>query len=200
MYRQASVLNRSGKNYLCTCLAEFLQSVDKVIKLLRIQKLHLYEHRILSCHTIALYDILHTLNKRKITFTKERLGGGTLTKNALDMIDEKIVELLQENARIAIKEIAAQVFLSSPAVTARIERLESKGIIKGYHAAVDSVNLGYKIKAFVNLDLEPVQKEEFYPFIESVENVIECNCVTGEYSMLSFVNVIFPTKKRAQIT
>lgn len=95
-----------------------------------------------------------------------------MTKNALDMIDEKIVELLQENARIAIKEIAAQVFLSSPAVTARIERLESKGIIKGYHAAVDSVNLGYKIKAFVNLDLEPVQKEEFYPFIESVENVI----------------------------
>ena len=74
--------------------------------------------------------------------------------------------------------------MSSPAVTARIERLESKGIIKGYHAAVDSVNLGYKIKAFVNLDLEPVQKEEFYPFIESVENVIECNCVTGEYSML----------------
>lgn len=107
-----------------------------------------------------------------------------MTKNALDMIDEKIVELLQENARIAIKEIAAQVFLSSPAVTARIERVESKGIIKGYHAAVDSVNLGYKIKAFVNLDLEPVQKEEFYPFIESVENVIECNCVTGEYSML----------------
>lgn len=44
-----------------------------------------------------------------------------MTKNALDMIDEKIVELLQENARIAIKEIAAQVFLSSPAVTARIE-------------------------------------------------------------------------------
>lgn len=62
--------------------------------------------------------------------------------------------------------------------------MESKGIIKGYHATVDSVNLGYKVKAFVNLDLEPVQKEEFYPFIESVENVIECNCVTGEYSML----------------
>jgi DNA-binding Lrp family transcriptional regulator len=92
------------------------------------------------------------------------------------MIDEKIVELLQENARIAIKEIAAQVFLSSPAVTARIERLESKGIIKGYHATVDSVNLGYKIKAFVNLDLEPVQKEEFYPFIESVETLQVLYC------------------------
>ena len=56
-------------------------------------------------------------------------------------------------------------------------QLESKGIIKGYHAAVDSVNLGYKIKAFVNLDLEPVQKEEFYQFIESVENVIELSLI-----------------------
>ena len=73
MYRQASVLNRSGKNYLCTCLAEFLQIVDKVIKLLRTQKLHLYEHRILSCHTIALYDILHTLNKRIKLFLLYRL-------------------------------------------------------------------------------------------------------------------------------
>ena len=54
-------------------------------------------------------------------------------KNSLDAIDEKIVELLQDNARIAIKEIAAQVFLSSPAVTARMERLETRGIIKGYH-------------------------------------------------------------------
>ena len=111
-------------------------------------------------------------------------------KNSLDAIDEKIVELLQDNARIAIKEIAAQVFLSSPAVTARMERLETRGIIKGYHAAVDSVNLGYKIKAFINLDREPVQKEEFYPFIKSIENVVECNCVTGEYSMLIEVEFI----------
>ena len=111
-------------------------------------------------------------------------------KKSLDAIDEKIVELLQDNARIAIKEIAAQVFLSSPAVTARMERLETRGIIKGYLAAVDSVNLGYKIKAFINLDLEPVQKEEFYPFIKSIENVVECNCVTGEYSMLIEVEFI----------
>ena len=45
-------------------------------------------------------------------------------KNGLDAVDQKIIELLQENARISIKDIAAQVFLSSPAVTSRIERLE----------------------------------------------------------------------------
>ena len=36
----------------------------------------------------------------------------------------------------------------------------------------------------MNMELEPVQKPEFYPFIESISNVIECNCVTGNYSML----------------
>ena len=105
-------------------------------------------------------------------------------KNTIDSIDEKIIALLQENARISIKDIAAQVFLSSPAVTARIERLEKNGVITGFHAQVNAAAVGYLIKAFINLDLEPVQKEEFYPFIEDVPNVIECNCVTGEYAML----------------
>lgn len=105
-------------------------------------------------------------------------------KNTIDSIDEKIIALLQENARISLKDIAAQVFLSSPAVTARIERLEKNGVITGFHAQVNAAALGYRIKAFINLDLEPVQKEEFYPFIEDVPNVIECNCVTGEYAML----------------
>ena len=105
-------------------------------------------------------------------------------RTSLDAIDEKIIDLMQENARISIKDIAASVYLSSPAVTARIDRLERNGIITGYHAQINSQALGYKIKAFVNLDLEPVQKKEFYPFIANIPNVIECNCVTGEYAML----------------
>lgn len=111
-------------------------------------------------------------------------GSEEIMKASIDAIDEKIIELMQENARISIKDIAAQVFLSSPAVTARIERLEKNKIILGYHAQINSEALGYKIKAFVNLDLEPTQKHEFYPYIENISNVIECNCVTGEYAML----------------
>lgn len=105
-------------------------------------------------------------------------------KTGLDSIDEKIIELLQENARISIKDIAANVYLSSPAVTARMERLERNGIVKGYHASVNLEALGYRIKAFVNLEVEPNQKQDFYPFIQAIPNVVECNCVTGEYSML----------------
>lgn len=102
----------------------------------------------------------------------------------MDKIDKKILSLLQENARYPLKYLAEKVFLSSPAVSARIERLEQQGIIRGYHASVDPVTLGYHITAFINLTLEPHQKPDFYPFIESCPNVLECNCVTGNYSML----------------
>lgn len=102
----------------------------------------------------------------------------------MDSVDEKIIQLLQKNARISIKDIASQVFLSSPAVTARIDRLEKIGIIRGYHAQIDPEALGYRIKAFVNLEMEPSKKTEFYAYVENVPNVIECNCVTGDYAML----------------
>lgn len=105
-------------------------------------------------------------------------------EHKMDNIDKKIIEMLQKNARIPIKEIAREVFLSSPAVSARIEHLEKSGVITGYHAQLNPEFLGYHIKAFINLEVEPYQKKEFYPFIQEIPNVIECNCVTGEYSML----------------
>lgn len=105
-------------------------------------------------------------------------------EHKLDNIDRKIIKMLQKNARIPVKDIAKEVFLSSPAVSARIEHLEKSGIITGYHAQVDPMLLGYHIKAFINLEVEPSQKKVFYPFIQAIPNVIECNCVTGDYAML----------------
>lgn len=101
-----------------------------------------------------------------------------------DKIDKKIIKLLMDNARMSVKDIAKEVFLSSPAVSARIDRLQKEGIIKGYHASVDYTGFGYNIKAFVNLEVKPEDKKDFYPFIKKIPNVIECSCVTGDYSML----------------
>ncbi|MBR3795380.1 MAG: Lrp/AsnC family transcriptional regulator [Clostridia bacterium] len=102
----------------------------------------------------------------------------------MDNIDRKILTILQENARTPLKIIAEQVFLSSPAVSARIERLESAGYITGYQAQLSCAAMGYQIKAFISLDVEPSQKPEFYPYIARCPNVMECSCVTGDYSML----------------
>ena len=85
-------------------------------------------------------------------------------RHELDHIDAKILNLLRENARMPLKEIAEHVFLSSPAVSARIERLEKEGYITGYQVKLNPALLGYPIKAFINLEVEPVQKKEFYHY------------------------------------
>ena len=109
----------------------------------------------------------------------------------LDNIDIKLINLLEENARYPLKYLAEQVFLSTPAVSSRIEKLEEAGIIKKYSVIVDKLKLGYNITAFINLEVSPKQKPEFYPFIESCPNVLERNCVTGKFSML--IKVAFNT-------
>ncbi len=109
----------------------------------------------------------------------------------MDKIDKKILALLQENARYPLKHLASNVFLSSPAVSTRIERMEKAGIITGYHAEIDPISLGYHITAFINLTLDPKQKDEFYPYVTACPNVLECNCVTGVYSIM--LKVAFPS-------
>lgn len=102
----------------------------------------------------------------------------------MDKIDVKLITLLQENARYPLKFLASQIFLSAPAVSSRIDKLEKQGIILGYNTVIDKQKLGYHITAFINLEMTPNQKPEFYPFIQQCPNVLECNCVTGSFSML----------------
>ena len=102
----------------------------------------------------------------------------------MDAIDLKIITILQNNARMPLKLLAEQVFLSSPATAARIEKLEREGILESYTANINLKKAGYPIIAFIQLDLDPKLKPTFYPFIRSNPNVLECNCVTGRYSQL----------------
>ena len=102
----------------------------------------------------------------------------------MDKIDYKILKLLEENGRMPLKQLAEAVYLSSPATAARIEKLERDDIISGYTAKINYKKLGYPIIAFVHLELDPSRKPSFYPFICDHPNVLECNCVTGHYSMM----------------
>ena len=59
------------------------------------------------------------------------------------------------------------------------------------HASVDPIQLGYHIKAYISLEISPAQKPEVYPFLRAHPNVLECDCVTGNYSVL--LKVAFPS-------
>ena len=107
-----------------------------------------------------------------------------MKNDQLDKIDKKILMILQKDARTPVKEIAKEVFLTAPAVSARINNLVKENYITGFHASLNPELLGYHIKAFINLEVEPQDKKAFYQYIEGCLNVVECNCVTGDYSML----------------
>ena len=102
----------------------------------------------------------------------------------MDNIDKKILRILQKNARTPLKAIASEVFLSSPAVSARIEHMEKQGYITGFEAKINKNKLGYHITAFIELSIEPTQRQEFTQYIRTEPNVVECNFITGDYSML----------------
>ena len=107
----------------------------------------------------------------------------------LDGVDLKIIDLLQENARITLKDIAANVFLPSPAVSARIEKLERAGVIEGYHARINREAFSLQIKAFISVKTDQGARGRLFEYIRSTGNVIQCDWVTGEYDL--FLEVLF---------
>ena len=72
----------------------------------------------------------------------------------LDDTDVKILRLLQQNARLTLKEIGAQVNLSSTPVYERFRRLEREGYIKAYVAVLDEekLNMGFAVYCSVTLN------------------------------------------------
>ena len=102
----------------------------------------------------------------------------------LDKIDWKILNILQTNARIPVKDIAEQVYLSSPAVTTRIQHLEKNGYIEGYHAQINMERVGMGIKAFIKLALNRKKRPQFLECIEEYHNILACYTITGNYTIL----------------
>ena len=103
---------------------------------------------------------------------------------SLDEVDKKILNRLRQNGRISLKELSSEVFLTMPAVSARIEKLEREGYIKGYHAEVNLEKLGYGIKAFILITVKPEDNKKFYEIVRGERCILECNHITGNYSMI----------------
>lgn len=108
----------------------------------------------------------------------------------MDALDHKILNIVQKNSRITVKQIAEKCFISSPSVSVRLQNLESLGYIDTYQAVLNHQMLGFSIKAYVNCAVPAKDKKEFYSYIEEIPNVVECDCITGDYSML--LKVFFP--------
>ncbi|MFQ5681746.1 MAG: Lrp/AsnC family transcriptional regulator [Candidatus Binatia bacterium] len=103
----------------------------------------------------------------------------------LDAIDVKILSILQKFGRRHLAEIAKEVELSPPAVMERVKKLESRHIIRGYHAFLDAKKIGRDITAFIGVSINHQRYiDDFSSCMAAQEDVLECHLVTGDESFI----------------
>lgn len=101
----------------------------------------------------------------------------------LDDTDKKILELLQNNAKMTIREIAAQLNLSTTPIFDRIKRLEKNHIIVKHVALLDKTKIDKKLTCFVQISIKDhslALVKEFTRKVNSLDEVMECYHISGD--------------------
>jgi len=106
----------------------------------------------------------------------------------IDDIDKQILNILQEDARIANAEIARQIGLAPSAVLERIRKLEERGVIKGFETKLDAAAVEYGLTAFVAVRTHDCCAETD-KFLAEIPEVLEVHDVAGEDSYFLKVRV-----------
>lgn len=100
----------------------------------------------------------------------------------LDIIDAKILDLIQQDAGLSVAEIADKVGLSSSPCWRRMKRLEETGVISGRVTLLDKKELGIDFEVVANVKLAlPTREnlEAFEALVQQWPEVVECMTVTG---------------------
>lgn len=110
----------------------------------------------------------------------------------IDEIAWKVLEALQQNARLSFAELGRKIGLSTPAVAERVHRLEEAGIITGFHAALDMTKLGVPIRVLVRLTIHggDVQLSRTVTAIKELSEISRCHRITGAESFVIEANVV----------
>jgi len=102
----------------------------------------------------------------------------------LDKLDEKILKMIAQDARVPFLEVARECNVSGAAIHQRIQKLNNLGIIKGSEFIIDANAIGYQTCAFLGLFLK--DPEKFNLVVESLQKipeVVECYYTTGQYDL-----------------
>ncbi|MDQ3450976.1 MAG: Lrp/AsnC family transcriptional regulator [Actinomycetota bacterium] len=108
----------------------------------------------------------------------------------MDQIDRQLVEALRADARASYAQLARLVGLSAPSVQDRVRRLERRGIITGYHAAVDPIAAGLAVTALVGVhQTDSAELADVAERLSAVTEVEDCFFVAGDNAFIVKVRV-----------
>jgi Lrp/AsnC family leucine-responsive transcriptional regulator len=117
-----------------------------------------------------------------------------------DPTDLLLASLLIADGRSTLKMLAEATGLSVSAVQARVRRLETEGVIRGYFADVDPEAVGLPLAAVISLlPLDPAHEYEIPATLAGLPEIESCHSVAGDVSFVLFVRVATPTALEALI-
>jgi Lrp/AsnC family leucine-responsive transcriptional regulator len=97
----------------------------------------------------------------------------------LDNTGWRILDELQQNARLTFNELGRKVNVSAPAVAERVRRMEEAGIITGYRAQVNPEEVGLPLTAFVRIEVPGGNHKKVEVLVVELPEVLECHRATG---------------------
>lgn len=105
----------------------------------------------------------------------------------LDKLDRHILRTLQAEGRISMKDLAERVGLTITPCSERVKRMETDGVIDGYHAKINPAAIGAKLLVFVEITLNQKSADAFEAFrreVLRIPEVLECHLVSGDFDYL----------------
>ncbi|MBP5278789.1 MAG: Lrp/AsnC family transcriptional regulator [Prevotella sp.] len=108
-------------------------------------------------------------------------------EQTLDSTDIRILQQLQKNSRLTIKELAALVQLSPSPVFERMRRLEREGFIKKYVAVLDAEKIEHGFAVFCYLSMKQHSYENAQRIMQAVQDIpeiVECYNISGDYDFM----------------
>ena len=104
----------------------------------------------------------------------------------LDGIDKKILQMLMENSRRPILEIAKNIGISGAAIHQRLRKLEKNNLIIGSSIKVNTKILGYTTMAFIGIFLDrATHNKTVVNQLKEIKEILECHYTTGDWSILA---------------
>jgi len=99
----------------------------------------------------------------------------------MDEIDRKILERLQDDARLAFRKIAEDLGVSESTVFVRVKKLQEQGIIKRFTAAISPEMVGKGLTAFILIKADPQKYPVVLETLGKIDDIYEIYDVTGNY-------------------
>jgi DNA-binding Lrp family transcriptional regulator len=107
-----------------------------------------------------------------------------VTGGRIDELDARLIRLLAENPRIGVLECSRRLRVARGTVQARLDRLQSRGVVTGFGPDVDPAALGYRVTAFATLQIRQGEgHDRIAMHLSEIPEVIEVHTITGEGDM-----------------